>query len=183
MNVIFSTRVYIGAQKKFSFKRIFFVILGIIIFLCFLIKILMGDFSFGDIAGFLLSLIIIGSCRVEKPMYAYTNGNIRFYNEYMEILYPDIDGGKKIGRYSELTTIKYENIESIEYGEELECYRIISKCEQTREYFQFGKKNVVQDGGGVAEIFMYVLDEVQNEKVMHLLKQYTNTEIEIVHQQ
>ncbi len=172
----FASRVYLGEKKKNLFLRIVLLVACAVIVFCLLIKVIVADFSFSDISGILFSLLIIYNSRVSMksiPQYAMADGIIDFENERMTITYANVDGGKNLGRFTERTIIRYEDIKSIQYGEALECYRIVTKCKRCRVFHDFGKENVMDNGVSDTEVFIYVFDSDEEKNIRNSLQKYS----------
>lgn len=64
----FGSKVEIVEYKKNPVLLILWIVFAVVMGLCILIKIIVGDFHFSDISGFLLPLIIIGNYKLNKSV-------------------------------------------------------------------------------------------------------------------
>ena len=158
----FKSKIYIENRRKNSFVRVVISTLCLVFMLLVLFKALMGDFSVSDISPLFIPLILIfGFVRGGKPypVYADCIGKAEFESEKLRITYENVDGGKKIGQFSQTTVVIYDEIESIEFGQELQCFRIFAPCDSKRFYEKYHKEESIQNKESVNEILVYFLDE------------------------
>lgn len=138
MDYQFQSKVYTGESKGNKVFNTILLVVGIVIGLCLLIKILVGDFHFSDVRPIIFALIIIGCSKLNigvKPVSVDTTGQIHFTDKGMSIIYRNIPSSKKEGPYDETTFIRYADIETIELSRNLDCFRIVGNAEQ-RRFFQ-----------------------------------------------
>lgn len=183
MQNTFSSKVFVENRKKSLVLRVFLVLIAAIIVICVLIKLVVGDFRFSDISGILLSVLIIFVCKNQStptPQYAAAIGNIAFEKEKMIITYADVDGGKSLGRFTETTVIPYEDIESIQYGNALSCYRIVGKCLKKRYFEKFSREKVLENAEKTVATYLYVLDEDEDVEIRRKLQKYSGCIVGIV---
>lgn len=183
MQNTFTSKVFIGNKKKNLALSILLFLISIIIILCVLIKLIVGDFHFSDISGILISVLILNTCRNNrrpKPQYATAMGKIDFSNEGMTITYEDVDGGKALGRFTETTNIRYEDIECIQFGQQLSCYRIVAKCIRKRFFYDFGRERELENGEKTANTYVYIMDEDEDVELRRNLQKYTGCIVAII---
>lgn len=167
MSEEFDSKVYIGNGGGSLALRILLFAVSAVITAAVLIKVAAGDFRTSDVTGILLALlaIAIGRTRIgSRPRYAFVRGSIEFEGERMVIRYGDVDGGKKIGRFDESYDICYDEIERMEFGRDLSCFRILARCRHDRIYHDFGKerRQTLANREKTEEIFLYVLEDAED---------------------
>lgn len=167
----FSSKVFIGQETKHRGLRALYLIIGVIIIGCVLIKVIAGDFQFSDISGILFVVFLIGlskSRMAPELKYGFGVCVIDYEADKMTITYPNIGGNSSEGKFTEKTEIRYEDIESIEYGKALACFRIVGRCKRERRYFAKGKERIINFASpeDISEIFIYVLDEEEQQVVL-----------------
>lgn len=180
----FSSKVFLGQEKKYRGLRILFLLLGIIIIGCVLLKIIVGDFHFSDISGILFSVFLIGLLKSRMPAelkYGFGVCTIDYGQDKMIITYPSINDNDE-GKFMEKTVIRYEDIESIEFGRALECFRIVGKCDTKRQYLTPGKEKVMNLASPeeISETFIYVLDEEEQSAVFKNMQKKASFIIRVV---
>lgn len=183
MKIKFNSQVFIGNKRGNIVLRILRLLTGAILISLVGIKILVGDFNISDISGILVAMIIISVCNRgsrQKPQYASTLGSVEFGQEKMKITYADIDGGKNVGLYSESSTIQYDEIDSIEYGRDLNCFRIVANCLKIRNYMQFHDEKIISSGADKIETFMYVMDSNVAIDILQNFEKYTGISVTIL---
>lgn len=182
MEIKFNSQVFIGNKHRNLFLRILGILIGGILLCAVGIKILVGDFAISDISGIIMSVIIIGVCNSHskpKPQYASAIGKIEFEQDNMTITYVDVNGGKNVGLYTDITNIHYDEIESIEYGKDLNCFRVVANCLRKRQYVEFQNEKIVHNGDKV-ETFMYVMDTSVAEDILDNLEKYTGSTVKVL---
>lgn len=183
MKIKFNSQVFIGNRRVNIVLRILGLLIGAILIGMVGIKVLVGDFDISDISGIIVAMIIISVCNKnskQKPQYVSTLGNVEFEQEKMKITYTDIDDGKKLGLYSESSTIWYDEIESIEYGRDLNCFRIVANCLKVRDYIQFHNEKIINSGEDKIETFMYIMDPNVAVDIQHNFEKYTGIKVTIL---
>lgn len=181
----FSSKIFIGQETKNRALKVLYLILGIIITGCVLIKFVVGDFRFSDISGILFVVFLIGlskSRMTPELKYGFGVCMIDYEADKMTITYPNIGGNSSEGKFTQRTIIRYADIESIEYGRELECFRIVGKCDTQRQYLTSGKeKNVrLASREEISETFIYVLDEEEQPVVFKNIQKNARFIIRVV---
>lgn len=181
----FSSKVFLRQETKHVGLKIGYLILGTIIIGCVLIKVIAGDFSFSDISGILFILFLISLAKGRKtPELKYGFGDciIDYENDKMTITYPNISGGSSIGCFKETTVIRYEDIESIEYGKVLECFRIVAKCQTIRDFVTKGKEHsvILAEPKDITETFIYVLDKEMQAVVLKSIQKSASFIVRII---
>lgn len=183
MKIEFNSQVFVGNKRGNLVLKFFGTLVGAILVCSVGIKILVGDFNISDISGIIVAMFIIGACngnRRPNPQYVSTLGNIEFEKDKMTITYMDINGGKNVGLYSEFSTIQYDEIESIEYGKELNCFRIVGKCLKKRNYMKFNDEKLVSNGNEKIETFMYVMDLNVAEDILDSFEKYIGIGVKVL---
>lgn len=168
----FSSKLYLESEKSNIGMRILVVILGVIIVVCFLIKIIVGDFSFSSIPWLLVILVSSQWIRAKtKVKYLYAHGQciIDYEKDKMTITYPSMNAGKR-GILKDVNVIRYDDIENIQFGKELGCFRIVAKGNRIREYLETGKKVHMATADKIEETYIYVLEEEEQDNVMRNLQ-------------
>ena len=168
----FSSKLYLENEKNNVGMKILTAILGSIVVICLLIKIIVEDFRFSSIPWLLVILVVsqwVRSKTAIKYVYAHGQCIIDYEKDKMIITYPNMNGGKR-GIFKDINEIRYDNIENIQFGKELGCFRIIAKGNRTREYL--GKSKIVQMAteDKISETYIYVLEEKEQEQVMRNLQ-------------
>ena len=161
------SKIFVENKKKKGVLRGILLVVCLIFLLLLLFKLFMGDFKASEITTLFIPLVLIFvflNGGKQTPIYADVNGKINFDDTEMNITYDCVDGGSSIGEFTQVTDLSYEDIESIEYGTELKCYRILAPCKTSRFLKKFNKEKIIQDKDSVNEILIYVLDE--NEDVL-----------------
>lgn len=182
MRYEFGSKVFLGRAKGNLFLRILFIIAALMISFALLIKIIVNDFAFSDMANILVILLLIGASSRRgrsKLQYAFTNCIVEFGNEQMTISYPNVNGGKNLGSFQDVYTIEYKDIENLEFGRELGCFRIVAKHTLKKTCFDLGKENVWEKEPG-SEIFLYVLEEEEQETVLKAMRRYTGFLVRVI---
>lgn len=185
MELKFASKVYIGHRKKFRFWNLFMNLIAAVICVCVLIKIVVGDFSFSDISGILISFLLISLSRNKlsgEKIYGCGECILKFEPEKMAITYPRIDSDDKNGSFKETVIIRYEDIENIEYGKALECFRIVACCDRKREYQNQPEHQVVQlsEPDYPEETFLYVLDEEMQDQVLKSISKHAEFIVRVI---
>lgn len=186
MKIKFLSKIYIGTKRKISIISMVVVFICIVMLLCMLFKLLMDDFESSDLLGMLTPLLIVmvaRNHRSEKHEYAYTDAELYFGADSLKITYAMVDGGKKIGFFSEETQIAYEDIDLIEYGKELSCFRIVANCIRKRLFYSTQKEFLIENGEMPAQTFLYVLDEDVADDVRKKLQNVSHSIIRIMEDQ
>lgn len=177
MDYQFQSKVYTGESKGNKVFNTILLVVGIVIGLCLLIKILVGDFHFSDVRSIIFSLIIIGCSKLNigaKPVSVDTTGQIHFNDEGMSIIYRNIPSSKKEGPYDETTFIRYADIETIELSRNLDCFRIVGNAEQRRFFQKTEEETVVQNPDKDRETFITVYFDEQQDELKDLLQKQTH---------
>lgn len=185
MELKFASKVYTGQKKKFRFWNLFMNLIAAVICVCVLIKIVVGDFSFSDISGILISFLLISLSRNKlsgEKTYGCGECILKFEPEKMTITYPLIHSDDKKGSFKENVIIRYEDIENIEYGKALECFRIVACCDRKREYQNQPEHPFVQlsDPDYPEETFLYVLDEEMQDQVLKSISKYAEFIVRVI---
>ena len=183
MQCTFSSKVFVGNKNRNLALRILLFVIFVIIILCILIKLIVGDFHFSDVTSIVISIIVLITCRSNSkpiPQYASTIGTVDFGSDGMSITYADIDGGKSIGSFTETIDIQYADIESIQFRQQLFCYRIIAKCVKKRYFNDSQREAILENGEKIADIYIYVLDEEESAEFRKNLSKYTSSIVGII---
>ena len=168
----FSSKLYLESEKGNLGLRILAAILVVIIAVCLLIKVIVGDFSFSSIPWLLVILISSQWIRAKtKVKYVYAHGQciIDYDKDKMTITYPSMNAGKR-GVFKDVNVVRYDDIENIQFGKELGCFRIVAKGNRTREYLGKGKTVQMATADKISETYIYVLEEEEQEQVMYNLQ-------------
>ena len=176
MNYTFQSKVYTGESKGNKVFNTILLVVSIVIGLCLLIKILVGDFHFSDVRSIIFALIIIGCSKLNigaKPVSVDTTGQIHFNDEGMSIIYRNIPSSKKEGPYDETTFIRYTDIETIELSRNLDCFRIVGNAKQSRFFQKTGEETIVQPDED-RETFITVYFDEQQDELKDLLQEQTH---------
>lgn len=155
LKIEFSSKVYTGRKSSSLLFRSLFLLAGAVILLTVIIKMLAGDLHMADYGGILFSVFLIWRANRSwrgAPQYVYTNGEIVFEEDRLTIRYGNTGAGRE-DRKCGTTVLLYREIESIEYGEVLHCYRFITE--------------------GGAETFMYVLNGDEEQEIRKSIRRYT----------
>lgn len=179
----FDSKVYIGNSGGSLVLRVLLFAVSAVVTVAVLIKVTVGDFRISDLSGIFLALFLIalGRSRIgSRPRYAFTGGSIDFEGEHMVIRYRNVDGGKKLGRFDESYDICYDEIERIEFGRELSCFRVLAKCCHDRIYYDFGevRRQTLANREKTEEIFLYVMDDA--EAMREKLQRYTGCMVRVM---
>lgn len=183
MKIEFLSKIYIGAKKRFSVISMIIVVICVIMSGCMLLKALMGDFNISDLTSMLTSLIIIFVARNHrKAEYVYVDvlGEIAFENEEMKITYANVRDERNNDCFSDETIICYDEIELIEYGKELSCFRIVANCIHKRKYVDEEKEYIIENGEQPTETFIHVIDEEIAMEIKDKLQKVTKSIIRIL---
>ncbi len=186
MQYRFGSKVEIKEYKKNPVLLILGIVFAVVMGLCILIKIIVGDFHFSDISGFFLPLIIIGNYKLNKPAkrrFCMAEGVIDFGEEQMTITHADVDGGEKLGRFTEEAVIRYDEIESIQYGPALSCFRLVAGCKQKRVFAADGREEILDDGELPREYFLHVNDELDAEELKKLIQKHAEFIVSVVEEE
>lgn len=183
MKIEFLSKVYVGTKKKFSIIPKLIIMICIIMILCMLFKLLMDDFNISDLSAMLTSLLIIfisRGHRKEDEQYADTLGEITFDKEDMKITYANVYDDTKKENFLEETHICYDDIEIIEYGKELSCFRIVARCMRKRCYLNSNTEYLMENGEKTAETFIHVSDEDVASEIKNKLQKITKSIIRVL---
>lgn len=168
----FSSKIYIEQESNNIGMRILFLFIGIIVIGAVLIKLIVGDFKISDITGILFYFILINVMKSRiPPKYVYAHGQciIDYDKEKMTITYPNMNTGKR-GTFKDVNVIRYDDIENIQFGKELGCFRIVARGERIREYLETGKKAQMATIDKMEETYIYVLEEEEQDQLMRNLQ-------------
>lgn len=182
MKMKFNSEVLIENIPGNIFFKVFGVLLGTLVICSIGIKILAGDFSISDIVCILIGILMIW-CSVNSsgtPQFFPALCELEFEPDKMIISYKDVDGGKKVGLYSETTTIQYDSIKNIEYVKEADCFTIEASCLTKRTYMQPKTKKPVSNSEEEPETFIYVMVSNIVPNILDGLKKHTNIVIKTV---
>lgn len=119
MTVEFTSALPLENKPKKTILDIILTIVGIAVALCFLIKIIVGDFEFGELAIFLGLFGFILLRRKRPKTFEYVNGKITFAEEHLTISYSKEEDVENIS-LPEDKIIPYKEIKFVEYDEILE---------------------------------------------------------------
>lgn len=180
----FSSKIYLKNNKGTNVLNVFLAVIGVVVCCCILIKILVGDFRLSDISGIIFTLVLIGFAKTrvpKKPVYGYGSCILDFDREKMTITYPNINSQMKEGSFKETAVIRYEDIETIQYGKALECFRIVAASDRKREYLS-GKHELIQltTSDEIGETFIYVLDEDMQNIVLNNIQKYASMIVTVI---
>ncbi len=184
MKYKFDSKYYVGEQKGNIFFRIFIFVMAAFFLILWSIKIFVGDFELTSIGSvvFLFFLIWILKGRIgTKSQYVNATGEILFTENNMEIVYYDILIKNK--RIKEITNIKYSDIESIELGKELSCFRIVSKAKKIKVECDTGKETLISNREDIIENFMYVASEEEQQNIKEAIFKNTNIKVKVMEEQ
>lgn len=183
MKIEFLSRLYIRSKRKGSFLGFIVGITCTVVLVCMLFKLMMGDFNSSDLTSVLISLIIVlvaRNRRKEIPLYVDTKGEISFCQEKLKITYANVFDEQTKENFVDETSIKYDEIDVIEYGKDLNCFRIVAKCVRKRTYFDTTKEMLIEDGDAVVETFVYVYDEAVADEIRMKLQKVTKSIIQVL---
>lgn len=180
----FSSKVYLKNSLGNRILNIIFAVIGVVVFGCIFIKMIVGDFRISDISGIIFTIVLIALAKSrvpKKPIYGYGTGILDFAEEKMTITYPNINSTIEKGPFKETVVIRYEDIETIQYGKALECFRIVAASDRKREYLS-GKCEIVQLATPdiVGEVFIYVLDEEMQPVVLKNIQKYARFIVTVI---
>lgn len=147
MELKFASKVYTGQKKKFRFWNLFMNLIAAVICVCVLIKIVVGDFSFSDISGILISFLIIYSSNshfCKEEIYKNCECIFNLNDTYMEIRY------LCTSTENQTTIIQYNDIENVEYNEDSECLKITAH-KNVENIFIFNKEIQEKLSGTILE--------------------------------
>lgn len=128
-----------------------------------IIKIIVNDLRMADFGGILFSVFLIWRGNVggkATPQYTYADGEIEFGEDRLTIRYRR--GNAKGTGAEKATVLIYRQMESIEYGEALRCYRFVTNGGREKDRVQ---------------TFMYVLDEEAQPEIRRNLGRYTGLSV------
>lgn len=168
----FSSKLYLESEKNNIGFRIAAAILAVIVTFCVLIKIIAGDFSLADVPWLLIIVVMMQWIRSKTEVkYVYAHGQcvIDYDKDKMTITYPNMNAGKR-GTFKDVNVIRYDDIENIQFGKELGCFRIVAKGNRTREYSGKGKAVQMATADKISETYIYVLEEEEQEQIMRNLQ-------------
>lgn len=170
----FSSKLYLESEKKNTGTRILQIIIVMILALCVAIKLLVGDFHLADVPWLLVILVMSQGIRKKTEVrYMYGHGQcfIDYDEEKMTITYPNVNAGRR-GNFKDVNVIRYDDIENIQFGKELGCFRIVARGERVREYLSPGKVKTVQMStiNKMSETYIYVLESEDQQTVLYNLQ-------------
>lgn len=168
----FSSKLYLESEKSNIGIRILATILAVVVAVCVLIKMIVGDFSLVDVPWLLVIMFMTSVIRQKaRVKYIYAHGQciIDYEKDKMTVTYPSMNAGKR-GIFKDVNVIRYDDIENIQFGKELGCFRIVAKGNRTREYLKKGKTVQMATADKISETYIYVLEEEEQEQVMRNLQ-------------
>lgn len=182
MKMKFNSEVLIENIPGNIFFKVFGVLLGTLVISSIGIKILAGDFSISDMVCILIGILIIW-CSVNSsgtPQFFPALCELEFEPDKMIISYKDVDSGKKVGLYSETTTIQYDSIKNIEYVKESDCFTIEAGCLTKHTYMQPKNMKPVSNSEEEPETFIYVMDSDVIPDILNNFEKYTGRAVKVI---
>lgn len=178
----FSSKVFVGNKKNSLILRILFGTIAVIILFAVLIKLIVGDFHFSDLSVVIISILVLITCKnngTPTPQFVPAIGNIDFDNDEMAITYENVNSDAE-GKFTDITVVKYNTIESIQYSRELMGYCIVGKGLHKKIFIDSNREEILDNGESITNIYMYVLDEDEDVDIRENLQKYSGCIVSIL---
>ena len=172
-----TNRVYIEGKSNRPFVRKVAKFLTCFLLAAFIFKILMDGFSFEIIKENLITILLLVYLFISTKKIGYYRdipAKILFKDNSFSVVYENIDREDKMGLRKEETEIYYDEVQTIDYSNELGCFKITSKPILKVNYFK-GNKEYIRDyrkKKKTIDTFIYASD-ISKKQLELYLKRYT----------